>query len=201
MFINKEGVFPLLDDQITVIKLSYITPGDFLRHGQRYLLHFRLRFRHVRYRFRDHFLDRGGGGRYRDGRLGELGNHHIFPQRHIGRALHLGGGGDGGLLLGFGCICQGGREGAIFFCGHGPEERLFLRRRCFHGRIGFGVRCNRLCRCCGRSLGFELHLRTIRCFVQRTQNAVMDAIKHSFFRKEFYFRLSRMNIHIHCRCR
>ena len=107
---------------------------------------------------------------------------------------------------------NGGGEGFVFFRGHGAEESFLppsLREvpRRGGGSVVLTVEnspSHGFCRASplneGAKVvfpGLKLHLGTVGLLVQRSQYAVMDAVKDRLFRQKLYFRLGRMHIYIH----
>ena len=194
VLVNKEGVVPLLHQNIGAVQLTYHPPGVRLGHFQGGLLHFRFRCFHGRFRHRRlrRFRQRGQGrGRLRLDSLTNLRQHDKLPQRHIST------GGDflrrcrGGFLLRFGSIGHGGGEGLVLLSGHGAEKRVLL-----FGGLCFWRRSRLFRRHRGR-LGLELNGRPIGLFVQSTQNPIVDAVKNRLFREKFHLGFCRMDVYIH----
>ena len=187
VLVDEEGLFALLHQNIAVVQLAHHAPGNLLRHGQNFLLHFRLddRRRYFRRGLRH-------GGHHRLG--GCLGQDHRLPQGHIHGLLDLGGSGNGSFFPGLRRGGQSGGKSLVFLCGHGAEEGLFFCRCFCFGQSGCGGGL-------GNRLGGKLHLGAVGGLIQSAQNAVVDAVEHRFFRQEFHFRLGRVHIHIHRRGR
>ena len=206
VFVDEEGVLPLLHQDIGAVQLPHQTPVRHAGHIQFLLDVFRLFRLHGRHRnllrfghfrlcrkrgqtaysllLRLRFCSRTGRNRNRLSRNRHRAVEHRLVRHGLDNFFHcrlccLG--------LGLGGILHGGGEGFVFLRGHGAEEILLGRR--------FLARLYRLRR--GSSLLCKLHLGTVGGFVQRRQNAIVNAVKHRLLVEEFHFRLCRMDVDIH----
>ena len=212
VLVDEVSLFALFHDDVGIVKFAHHAPGDFLGHFQLHLL----RFFHNGNRFRlgGRFGFLGKRGKLNFGLGGYGRTDDILPQDG-NNLIHLGGGGNGGFLLGLGSIGNGGGEGFVFFRGHGAEEILLppslrevprrgggsggglgdtppvsfadspLREGAGIGFPGYG----------GRFL--ELHIGPVGDLIQGTQDAVVDAVKNSLLVEEFYFCLGGMDVYVH----
>ena len=194
VLVDKEGVVPLLHQNIGAVQLAYHPPGVRLGHFQSGLLHFRFRCFHGRFRRRRlrRFRQRGQGrGRLRLDSLTNLGQHDKLPQGHVSTGGNFLRRCRGGFRLGLGSVGHGGGEGLVLLGGHGAEKSVLL-----FGGFRFRNR-GRFFRRQGGRLGLELNGGPVRLFVQGSQHAIVDAVENRLFREKFYLGFCRMDVYVH----